>query len=370
MILLFSKLGRYLYSQTLQGLSLVLGIVLTLILLVDFVEQTRTVGARAENANPFALGQLTLLKTPMLVETTLPFIILFGTMYALFRLNRRSELIVMRAAGLSAWRFLTPPLALAVIIGLLAPVALNPIAAEMNAEFEQRRAEMVRGETQTQVVSQGRLWLLGGSPGQKTIIRATAVDQGSDELINATFFFYEPDIDGQMSFVERIDAERAALRAGFWQLENAVESSPGAQPRALEAVSFPSNIDSETVFDREEQAKSLSFWRLRDAMRTAESSGASSRNYEIRFFSLAAMPLMLAAMAMIGAAVSLRLARLGGALPLAVLGGAGGFLLFFTDDLLAAIAESGSLPPALAASAAPLAALFLATAFIAQMEDG
>jgi len=368
-MMLFTRLGRYLYSQTLQGLGMVLGVVLTLILLIDFIEETRTVGTRAD-AGPLALAELTLLKTPMLVETTLPFIVLFGTMYAMFRLNRRSELVVMRASGLSAWRFLTPPLAIAVIIGLLAPMALNPVSSALNARFEERRTQLIHGENRARMLSQGEIWLTNATPQQQSIIRARGASADRDQLIDATFFFFEPDAEGLMTFTERIDAERARLQAGFWQLEDAVETSPGRRPRPLEAVSFPAGLDADTVFRRAEDAKSMSFWRLPDAIRAADTAGLPRANYEMRFFSLAALPAMLAAMALIGSAVSLRLVRLGGALPLALVGGAGGFLLFFTDDLLAAVSKSGSLPPPLAAAAAPLAALLLATAFIAQIEDG
>ena len=52
--------------------------------------------------------RLTLLKTPMLVEQTLPFVVLAGAMMAVIGLNRSSELVAMRAAGVSAWRFLAP----------------------------------------------------------------------------------------------------------------------------------------------------------------------------------------------------------------------------------------------------------------------
>lgn len=370
MLMIFSRLGRYLYSETMRGLLLILGIVLTLILLVDFVEESRTVGARVEGISPFTLLKLTLFKTPMLVETSLPFIVLFGTMYALFRLNRRSELIVMRASGLSAWRFLTPPLVLAVLLGAFGSAALNPVAATMNARFESTRAELVRGDGAVSLVSEGRMWLRGGNSQRQTLIRATGAVPLESRLLEPTFFFFEPGRGGEMAFAERIDADSARLQAGFWMLEGAVGSAPGLRPRELDSVSFPATIDEETVFRRDAQARSQSLWNLPEAIRTARSSGFPTEAYTLRFFSLLTAPVMLAAMALIAAATSLRLTRLGGALPLAVLGGAAGFLLFFVDDLLAALAESGNLHPAAAAIAAPAAALFLAAALIAHIEDG
>jgi len=368
-ILVFSRLGRYLYAQTLKGVGMAMGVVVTLILLIDFVEQTRTVGSRVD-VGALTLFQLTLLKTPRLLEDTLPFIFLFGVMYAMFQLNRRSELIAMRAAGLSAWRFLTPPVTLAVLAGVLATIAFNPVASSMNAGFENRRAELLRQDQPIGIVTEQDVWLKETEENRQVVIRAKGASADQEILTDATFFIYEPDLTGRMAFAERIDAARAQLQAGFWQLNEAVQLRPGQQPRSLSAISFPSSIDAESIFRRSVREATLSFWRLPAVIDASETAGFSSRVYETRFYFLMAKPLMMAAMAMIAAAVSLRLARLGGALPMAVLGGFGGFLLFFIDDLMTAISESGNLAAPLAAAAGPLTALLLTAAFIAQKEDG
>jgi len=61
----------------------------------------------------------------------MPFAILFGTMLAFWRLTRSNELVVARAAGVSVWGFLTPALAVALLIGVVAVTLLNPIASLM-----------------------------------------------------------------------------------------------------------------------------------------------------------------------------------------------------------------------------------------------
>ena len=98
---LFSRLGRYITARVISGVAVALTCVLVSILLIDLVEQMRSIGARTELSMLEAL-RLTLLKTPMLIEQTLPFIMLAGTMMAVIGLNRSSELVAMRAAGVSA----------------------------------------------------------------------------------------------------------------------------------------------------------------------------------------------------------------------------------------------------------------------------
>ena len=133
-----SRIGRYIIGRVIAGIAVALIGVLASILLIDMVEQMRTVGTRADMTMLEAL-RLTLLKTPMLIEQTLPFVVLAGTMMAVIGLNRSSELVAMRAAGISAWRFLAPAGLVGVVLGVVAVTALNPLGAHLYRQFEAQR---------------------------------------------------------------------------------------------------------------------------------------------------------------------------------------------------------------------------------------
>ena len=53
----------------------------------------------------------------MLAEQIFPFAVLFGSMAALLQLSRKLELVVARAAGVSAWQFLQPGVLVAAAVG-------------------------------------------------------------------------------------------------------------------------------------------------------------------------------------------------------------------------------------------------------------
>ena len=139
---LFSKIQRYILKECLQGLALVLGILLLAILMIDVVEQLRTVGGDVRLSILGAL-KLSLMKLPQIVEQTLPFALLIASMMAFTRLNRRSELSIIRASGISAWRFLTPVMVLGVVLGLFTMMVLNPFAAKLSESFEQTRDRLL-----------------------------------------------------------------------------------------------------------------------------------------------------------------------------------------------------------------------------------
>ncbi|MFH7813317.1 LptF/LptG family permease, partial [Acetobacter lovaniensis] len=66
-------------------------------------------------------------KLPLTAQKTLPFAVLFGAMYSFWRLNRNSELVALRASGVSVWQFLLPPLGAAILLGAIKVAAINPL---------------------------------------------------------------------------------------------------------------------------------------------------------------------------------------------------------------------------------------------------
>lgn len=157
-----SRIQTYILKECLSGLVMVLGLLVLAILLIDVVEQLRTVGGDVAISLLDAL-RLSLMKLPLLVEQTLPFALLAASMLAYTRLNRRSELSIIRASGLSAWRFLTPVIVLAVALGLMSSLVLNPFAAKLARSFEFERAP---AEDRTGNRGRGRQWRLA-APGRR-----------------------------------------------------------------------------------------------------------------------------------------------------------------------------------------------------------
>ena len=362
---LFSRLGRYVIARVAIGILIALIGVLSSILLIDLVEQMRTVGARTELSVWEAL-RLTLLKTPTLVEQTLPFVVLAGVMLAMIGLNRSSELVAMRASGVSAWRFLAPAALSGLALGLLTITVLNPVGAYLYRAFEAERAS----EYSSLQSSEGAgIWIRQGDREGQVVIHADGVDSSGSTLQGATFMFFEERQDA-LRFTRRIFAETAVLRPGFWQLSNLVEATPGGRPVRHANLAIPTTLDATEMINRFVTPASLSFWELPGFIHEARAAGFAPTRYELKWQGLLAYPLLLAAMAGLGAAFSLQLQRLGN---LARWGSAGvgvGLFLFFYGQLAGAFAMTQSVPAAVAAWSAPFAGFFIALAVVAFMEDG
>lgn len=362
------RLERYVLSRTLAGVAGALAVIAAVILLIDFVEVSRTVGGRGDAGFPRLLW-LTLLKAPSTVLTLLPFAFLFGTLAAFVGLNRRSELIAMRAAGVSAWRFILPAAVAAFVVGAATVAALNPLAAMLGSEFEQSR-DAVLEEFQTSKPKD--TWLRQGDASSQVVIRARSHDEtdGSVRLKDVSMFVYRVNEAGGLEFSRRIEADEARLMPGYWRLKGVREAAPGAGSVRSDTLSIPSTLDEQAAIERFTTPNAIAFWRLPATIRGTESAGFSALPYRLRLHQLLATPLLFAAMSVLAAAFSLRLMRLGGLAALAGSGVALGFVFFFFNQFCGALGKAEIIPPFAAAWAPPLLALLSGLTLLCYTEDG
>jgi lipopolysaccharide export system permease protein len=361
------RLERYVLVRTLGGVGTALAVITAVILLIQFVDLSRQVGVRADVGAPQILG-LTLLRAPSLIQILLPFVFLFGGIGAYVGLNRKSELVAMRAAGVSAWRFILPFAAAAFVVGMLAVGVINPLAAALNARFEADRARMMEnylGDVPKDV------WLRQGDDRNQIVIHAKARDTvaGAVRLRGVSLFVYQKNDRGIPEFKRRLEAAEARLMPGFWQLD-VREATAGENSVRSDSLSIRSTLDAEAAMERFASPDAIAFWRLPAAIRLTEQAGFSASGYRLRFHQLLATPVLFAAMAVLAAAFSLRLARLGGLAGLAGAGVALGFVVFFFNQFAGALAKGDIIPLFAAAWAPPLIALLSGVTLLSYTEDG
>ncbi|WP_374468608.1 LptF/LptG family permease [Phenylobacterium sp.] len=364
----FGHLERYVLARTLSGVGAALAVIGAVILLIQFVDLSRSVGTRAD-VGPATIFGLTLLRTPSLLQVLLPFVVLFGGISAYVGLNRKSELVAMRAAGVSAWRFILPFAAAAFVGGVLAVTAVNPLAAALNARFEGERARLMEnylGDAPEDI------WLRQGDERTQIVIHARDRDtvDGTVRLRRVSLFVYQKSPSGTLEFKRRLEAGEARLMPGFWQLKDVREATAGESSVRSDSLSIRSALDAESAMERFASPEAIAFWRLPAAIRMTEQAGFSAYGYRLRFQQLLATPLLFAAMAVLAAAFSLRLARLGGLAGLAGAGVALGFVIFFFNQFAGALARADIIPLFAAAWAPAVVALLSGLTLLFYTEDG
>ncbi|RZJ01053.1 MAG: LptF/LptG family permease [Brevundimonas sp.] len=361
------RIERYVLVQQARSLLVALGVIAALIMLIDFVEISRGVGSDVDLSGVRILG-LMMLKSPQVILQLLPFVFLFGTLGAFVALNRRSELIAMRAAGVSAWRFVLPAAGAAFLFGMATVAALGPAASWADGVFQRERARLsgsVAGAGEQQAV-----WIREGDDVRQMVIRAERQDRANARLLGVTFFIYTNDGNDMRTFSERIDAASAALVNGHWRLVNAVGAQAGQRAVRYATLDLRSSLVDEEAFERFARPQSTPFWSLPAQITRVNDAGFSSTAYRLRLQQLLATPLMFAAMSILAAAFSLRLMRLGDLARMSAAAVVLGFGFFFVNQAASAFGSAEVIPPWLAAWLPPLLTLLAAFTLLFYTEDG
>ncbi|MEY4240889.1 MAG: hypothetical protein RJA14_585 [Pseudomonadota bacterium] len=361
------QIERYVLVQQARSLGIALGVIAALIMLIDFVEISRGVGSDVDLSGARIFG-LMLLKSPQVIIQLLPFVFLFGTLAAFVGLNRRSELIAMRAAGVSAWRFVLPAAGAALLFGLVTVTALGPLAASADGLFQRERTRL--SGSAAGVEAPPTVWIREGDDTRQMVIRAERQDRSNARLLDVTFFIYTNDAEGMRTFSERIDADSASLSNGSWRLINAVGAEIGQRAVRYATLDLPSSLADEEAFERFARPQATSFWSLPAQIDRIEAAGFSSTAYRLRLQQLLATPLMFAAMSILAAAFSLRLMRLGDLARMSVAAVVLGFAFFFVNQAASAFGSAEVIPPWLAAWLPPLLTALAAFTLLFYTEDG
>ena len=352
----------------------VLGMLLALtglVSLFDYIELLRRAATRPDV--PFSLlTAISALRIPFYAVQILPFAILLGGILAFWRLTRSSELIVARAAGISAWQFLAAPLACALLFGAVATGGVSPISSMMYARAEALEDAAISTLPSAVALNGGQLWLRQSDhalvPGGVAILHARHVHLQDRTLRADEVSIFR--LDGSDRLLSRVEAARATLRRGAWALVDARSLKPDHLPVDVGDMMLPTDLTVHRVQEGFASPDTLSFWQLPGFIALLQRSGFSAIRHRLRFQSLLALPLLAGTMALVAAGFSMRPARRGGTARMIGSGVGAGFALFTISKVAEEFGQSGALPAILAAWAPAGAGLLFALALLLHLEDG
>ncbi len=307
---------------------------------------------------------MTAVRLPLILQQTVPFIALFVGMTTLIGLNRRYELVIARAAGISVWQFMAPFVLGALFVGLMTMLVLNPIAA-----WGQRQAQSIEADLRGDPSYRKTLsipWLRQISGRDDVIIGANTVLDNGMTLANPVFIHF----DSHGDIILRQDAATAKLENGYWLLNAVVERRPGEIPEHKDSVQVRTNLKQDFVAERLTQPETIAFYDLSKRIAIARSFGISTKALETQFHFLLSQPFLLVAMTLIAATVSLKFSRFNQSRSVILGGIVSGFVLYVVTVLVKAFGSSGVVPPFVATWIPVIVALALGATMLLHQEDG
>jgi lipopolysaccharide export system permease protein len=365
MSMMTNTLGRYFAGRFLTSAIGVFASIFLLLVLVDYIEMVRKTSGLA-SASAIMVAETSLFRVPQLLEKMMPFCVLIGAMTCYLALSRRMELVVARAAGVSAWQFISPALASALVLGVLATVVYNPMSATLRERSKQMEAELFGDAPGGGVQDASGFWINQSNSEGQAIINAARSEQQGVRLTGLTVFRFDPD----QQFRDRIEAREATLEDGRWLFKSVRRYTLDAPPVDQETMILATSLTPAQVRNSFSTPETVSFWQLPGYIRSSESSGFATAGYRLQYQKLIAQPFLLVAMVMLAAAVSLRFFRFGGVQKMVLSGVGSGFLLYVLSKVTEDLSKAELMHP-LAAAWLPVCVGGL-TGFLALLyqEDG
>lgn len=341
--------------------SVMLGLLAVLLTLDVIGESNRILaGAGATDADLWRYGQLRL---PMLVTQFLPFAVLLAALITFAALAASSQVVIMRAMGLSPHQILKPMLAVALCCAALyslwnETVTVNAaarLAAWQSADYG------VNPAPSDEIVAD--TWVEAGD----TIIRARAhPTAGGGAALTDVAIFSRGD-NGELTGL--LLAARGELSAqGIGLLADVRQAAlPTRGFDRLEVMPWTPGITAAHFFDQAVNPDHTALPALIAAVRAA--GGPEPGVLRAALYHKLARPLAVILMPLLAAVVAFGLARAGNVLARAALGLGLGFSYFIADSLIMAMGRSGALPPSLAAAVPVLLFFIISEAVLFRAEQ-
>jgi lipopolysaccharide export system permease protein len=281
---------------------------------------------------------------PQIIETFVPFAVLLGTLLTLVTLNQNSEIIMMKAGGMSAHQILAPLIVASLFVACLSFIFNERIVTRSTASLNAwQKVEYAAIPRESGVRS--NVWVRTDG----NLVRATTVrGRGNGVVLDGVEIYGRE--EGKVTAIVR--ASRATLTGepGQWRLTDArrFEVANG-QVRELGNVVSDLGITPDRFTLASVNGDELSFADLRGAIAELEAAGRPTQVLETTLWHKISGPLSAVLMPLLGAVAGFGLARSGALFVRAVIGMTLGFAYFVVDNFGVSMGNLGAYTPVLAA---------------------
>ncbi len=332
-------LDRYIGQAVQFAVLAVLGLVMTLFVLVNYVTEFEKIG-RGTYTSWRAL-EYVLLWLPKLLYQFFPMAALLGTMIGLGMLASHSELVVMRAAGVAKLR-----IAMAATKALLALILIAFFVGEVVAPPAEQYAEQMKLQALgSRITFNTRfgLWLRDG----QTVVNVRSLQKGG-RLMGVTLYQF----DDQRRLVRRIDARSAERKGTQWELQQVriADIRPDEVVRIRrKTLPWQTMLDKELVDTISYNPDSLSLWNQKAYIDYLKRNGLDARLYELAMWKKIVMPLTILAMILLAVPFVFPIGRQVGMGRQVMIGFLIGIVFYIVDRLMGQVGLAYDLPAWLAA---------------------
>ncbi len=355
MALLERYLGRIILNQTMLVLMVLLG----LFLFVNFIDQLTDIG-HGTYSLPDAISYV-ILTAPRLLYELFPMAALLGTILGLSILASDSELIVMRASGISIMQITRAVLKTGGLFVITAILIGEVVSPWTETRAERNRAEALQANIQQQ--TNFGLWMRDST----TYVNVGEVLPDLSLLRVKVFEF-----DQNKKLRSLVFAKEGEFRDGEWVISDVTQTVIGlddrATPQQLKNAYWNTDVTPQILTAFLIQPEQLSIWQLRDYIQHLSENSQKTDGYELAFWNKLVLPLSIAVMIILAIPFvfsNLRMGNLGKNLFIGIMLGLG---FHAANKVFGYVVLAYGLPPLLGATLPVIVFLSVAIIFLRRVE--
>jgi lipopolysaccharide export system permease protein len=323
-----------------RSLAVLIGLVLVLMAL-DLLGESGKILAVPGNGDA-DLWRYVGLRVPLLVSRFLPFSVLLGTLIVFVGLNQNSEVVAMKAAGISAHQLLAP-LILASVGIAVAAFAFNETVVVNSARVVNAWSDNDYKPIPPESGIITNVWVAHG----EDLVRARRVAGHGRAFHVDGLTIYER----KAGALDRIvDARQAVPVGSEWRLDDVrIYDSQMNLVRKLPHITALSGVTPDQLTLAKVDPDVTGFFQLRHKIGEMEAAAKPTAEARAGLWHKISGPLSILLMPLLAAVAAFGLARSGQVLLRASIGMALGFAYFGADNFSLAMGNVGAYPPLLAA---------------------
>ena len=319
----------------------VLAALVLILMTLDLLGESGKILAQPGNSDA-DLWHYVSLRIPMLIARFLPFSVLLGTLITLAALNQHSEVIAMKAAGISAHQIIAPLIVASLGIAALSFAFNERIVTRATASLNAWEAVEYRQVPPLSDVS-SNVWVRHG----EDLVHARQVSGRGDRVVLGGVTIYRRSA-GILS--EIVNADSGRRIPGGWQLSDAIQFDVEAVlTRRVLSWRYGADIEPDQFTLARVDPDEQGFNRLSESIADLDEAGRPTAALRANLWHKISGPLSAVLMPLLAAVAAFGLARSGQLFVRAVIGMGLGFAYFVADNFAIAMGNYGAYPPTLAA---------------------
>lgn len=351
-------LGRMFIARILAVLVMLVLVLQTL----DLLSESGKILEYPGNGEPQLWTYVTL-RIPQLISRFLPYSVLLATIITLATLNQNSEVVAMKAAGMSAHQVLAPLILSAVAVSAVSFAFNERVVTRATATLSAWEANDY-GPVPKEAGDKTNVYYRDGND----ILTASTQTGRDRQTVLHAVTWYKRDARGMI--MEEIRGPEARYMAPGWRIEQPVRFDvQQAQQRAIEPILVARGLTPANMHIAKVDADGQSVIALWHSIGALKAAGRHTAELRGKFWHKFAGPLSAVLMPLLGAVAAFGLARSGQLFVRAIIGMALGFAYFVVDNAALAMGNFGGYPPILAAWAPFLLFLLVGEAVLIRTEE-